>query len=49
MWPKIEAYAASAADCDIAASVDGDNNLLSPGDLERLQMFLLTYQFGRGG
>jgi hypothetical protein len=49
MWPKIEAYAAKAAEADIAATIDGANNPLTGGDLERLQMFRLTMQLGRNG
>jgi hypothetical protein len=48
-WDKIEAYAASAADSAILASLETDNSPLQAGDVERLQMFLLTMQLGRGG
>jgi hypothetical protein len=48
MWPKIVAYAAKAAAANIPATLDGDNNPLAAGDIDRLKMFLLTLQLGRG-
>ena len=48
MWPNIVAYAAKAAAANIPATLDGDNNPLAAGDIDRLKMFLLTLQLGRG-
>jgi hypothetical protein len=44
----IKAYSAAAKDADILASIEAQNSPLSEEDHQRIAMFLLTMQLGRG-